>query len=63
MAFYGKSKEFVDEKHRSWEEYVERLECFFVANDIGNDESKCTVLLCVCGTVTYSTLNKNTSHS
>lgn len=56
MSTFGRIEEFSEDKHSSWLEYAERLECFFVANDIVNAEKKKAVFLSVCGPATYSTL-------
>ncbi|XP_039590611.1 uncharacterized protein K02A2.6-like [Polypterus senegalus] len=55
MATLGRIDEFNAETG-VWEEYAERLECFFHANDIDNPEKKRSILLSVCGAATYSTL-------
>ena len=39
--------------HESWTEYVERLELYFVANDIVSDEKKRAILLNACGPTAY----------
>ncbi|KAL2086779.1 hypothetical protein ACEWY4_017838 [Coilia grayii] len=56
MATFGRIEEFSEEKGNSWQEYAERLECFFTANDIEEESKKTAVLLSVCGAATYSTL-------
>lgn len=56
MATFGRIEEFSEEKSSSWQEYAERLECFFVANGIVEAEKKRAVFLSVCGPATYSTL-------
>ena len=56
MASLGRIEEFSGENNNSWEEYAERLECFFDANDITGEEKKRSILLTVCGAATYSTL-------
>ncbi|KAL0148660.1 hypothetical protein M9458_055987 [Cirrhinus mrigala] len=52
----GPIEEFDECSSNSFEEYIERLECFFHANDIEDDAKKRSVLLSVCGSKTYSTL-------
>ena len=49
---HGKVGEF-NETKESWEAYVERLELYFVANDIDQAEKKRAVFLTVCGPATY----------
>ena len=56
MASLGRIEEFSGDNNNSWEEYAERLECFFDANDIDGEEKKRSILLSVCGATTYSTL-------
>ena len=42
MPLYGKLDEYHPEGEEKWEEYIERLEHFFVANDVGGDKkSQC----------------------
>ncbi|KAI2667094.1 hypothetical protein H4Q32_031059 [Labeo rohita] len=56
MSMLGRIEEFDECSSNSFEEYIERLECFFHANDIEGDAKKRSVLLSVCGAKTYSTL-------
>lgn len=56
MTTLGRIEEFDECSSNSFEEYTERLECFFHANDIEDDAKKRSVLLSVCGAKTYSTL-------
>lgn len=56
MTMLGRIEEFDECSSNSFEEYIERLECFFHANDIEDDAKKRSVLLSVCGAKTYSTL-------
>lgn len=56
MATFGRIEEFSGDKDASWDEYSERLECFFEANGIDAAEKKRAVLLSVCGAATYSML-------
>lgn len=44
--------EFVEEDS-DWVEYVERLEDFFLANDITDERKQRSILLSVCGAKTY----------
>jgi len=52
MALIGKIDEFRDEAE-NWTQYQERLEQFFVANDIQDDKQR-AVLSSVCGAKTYA---------
>ncbi|KAJ8351939.1 hypothetical protein SKAU_G00234150 [Synaphobranchus kaupii] len=52
MATVGSLSEFV-ESDGDWIEYVERLEHFFLANDIADEAKKRSILLSVCGARTY----------
>uniref|UniRef100_A0A3B3R993 Paraneoplastic antigen Ma-like C-terminal domain-containing protein n=1 Tax=Paramormyrops kingsleyae TaxID=1676925 RepID=A0A3B3R993_9TELE len=56
MSVLGHIEEFDECSSSSFEEYIERLECFFHANDIVDDAKKRSVLLSVCGAKTYSML-------
>uniref|UniRef100_A0A672P1Z5 Paraneoplastic antigen Ma-like C-terminal domain-containing protein n=1 Tax=Sinocyclocheilus grahami TaxID=75366 RepID=A0A672P1Z5_SINGR len=56
MAMLGRIEEFDECSSNSFEEYIERLECFFHANDIEDGAKKRSLLLSVCGAKTYSTL-------
>ncbi|OON16334.1 hypothetical protein X801_07855, partial [Opisthorchis viverrini] len=38
----------------SWNQYVERVNCFFLANEITDDKRKVNILLTICGSATYS---------
>lgn len=51
-ATVGSLSEF-SEKDGDWVEYVERLEHFFLANDIVDEEKQRSILLSVCGAKTY----------
>ena len=55
MAFLGSVEKF-NMHEDNWLEYVERVQQFFVANDITTDEKKRGVLLTVIGSETYSLL-------
>ena len=52
MNSIGKLEEF-DETHGDWTAYIERVEQYFLANDV-DDEKKVPVLLTVIGCKTYS---------
>ena len=52
MATYGNIEEF-DESGESWTQYAERLEQYFLANDIKTDKKQKAILLSVCGSKTY----------
>lgn len=56
MTTLGWIEEFNEGSGHCIDEYLERLECFFIANKIEGDEKKRAVLLSVCGAATYSTL-------
>ena len=51
MALIGKIEEY--NENDSWIEYTERLEQYFAANEITDNNEKRAVLLSVCGTKTY----------
>ena len=44
---------FLKGEPTEWEDYVERLENYFVAHDIKSEMKKKSVLLSECGTATY----------
>ncbi|XP_036002862.1 uncharacterized protein K02A2.6-like [Fundulus heteroclitus] len=52
MSTVGTLSEYV-EADGDWVEYVERLQHFFVANDINDQSKQRSVLLSVCGAKTY----------
>ena len=52
----GRIEPFDGSKDGDWQEYVERLEHFFVANGIDDAEKKRAVFLSVMGAATYKTL-------
>ena len=56
MATFGKINEFVP--GGNWENYCERLEQYYLANNIDNEDRKRAILLASCGENTY-TLMKN----
>lgn len=51
MALIGKVEEF--QENDDWIEYTERLDQYFLANEITNNEKKRAVLLSTCGAKTY----------
>ena len=53
MATYGKIDEF-KESEESWTQHVERLEQYFLANDVEDAGTKRAILLSVCGSKTYA---------
>jgi len=53
MATYGTVGEF-KESEETWTQYVERLEQFFVANDVETEAKQRAILLSVCGAKTYA---------
>ena len=55
MATYGTVGEF-KENEESWTQYVERLEQYFLANEIKNQTKMRAILLSVCGSKTYGLL-------
>ncbi|KAL3974523.1 interleukin 1 receptor-like 1 [Sarotherodon galilaeus] len=60
MATIGLLTEFA-EGDGDWIEYVERLECFFLANDISDEGKKRSVLLSACGARTYKLIRNLTT--
>ena len=52
----GRIEEFDGSKDCDWQQYVERLEHFFVANGITDAGKKRAVFLSVIGAATYKTL-------
>ena len=54
MAMYGTVGEF-KENEESWTQYVERLEQYFLANEI-KDETMRAIFLSICGSKTYGLL-------
>ena len=55
MATFGKIEEYNPDTD-SWNEYVERLEHFFLANDIESKDKKKAILLSTGGARTYKLL-------
>ena len=59
MATYGKIGEF-KESEESWSQYVERLEQYFLANEVEDAGKRRAVLLSVCGgSKTYALAREN----
>jgi hypothetical protein len=54
MPTYGRIEEFKFENN--FEEYVQRLEEYFLANEIDDNDKKRSIFLTVCGEKTYSLL-------
>ena len=52
MATHGFLGEF-DSAKETWQAYTERLQQYFVANDIDDADKKRAILLSVCGPATY----------
>ena len=52
MTYHGKLSEF-DSTSEDWPSYVERMEQYFAANDVGDETKKRAILLSVCGSSTY----------
>ena len=55
MALYGVVGKF-KESEESWTQYVERLEQYFLANEISDEKKQRAILLSVCGSKTYGLL-------
>ena len=53
MATYGKIGEF-RESEESWTQYIERLEQYFLANEVEDAGKQREILLSVCGSKTYA---------
>ena len=52
---YGNIGEF-DQALENWKAYIERVEQYFVANEVTSDTKKKAILLSTCGPSTYSTI-------
>ena len=52
MTTHGRIGEF-DQAREDWTSYCERLEQYFMANDVGNPEKQRAILLSGCGASTY----------
>ena len=57
MAVHGSIGEF-SVGSETWVSYIERLQQYFVANDIKGDDRQRAVLLSVCGASTYTAKNE-----
>ena len=57
MAKHGSTGEF-DRSQEDWVSYCERLEQYFVANDVKNTDKQKAILLSVCGALTYQLIWK-----
>ena len=55
MSTHGSVKNF-NPQSDDWPTYIERLEHYFVANDVTEAAKKRSILLMVCGTPTYKLL-------
>ena len=53
MGSFGKLEEFYREQGHVWSQYIERLEHYFVANDIDNVDKQKAILLSERGSKTY----------
>ena len=53
MGSFGKLEEFDPEQGHDWGQYIERLEHWFVADDIDNADKQKVILLSACGSKTY----------
>ena len=56
MASFGKIEQFTPGE--DWPEYVERLQFYFSAHDITDDDKKKAILLSVCGKNTCSLIRR-----
>ena len=52
MATHGSVSEF-NSAQEDWRSYAERLEQYFAANDVKDEEKMWAILLSVCGPSTY----------
>ena len=55
MATFGNIEAY-DANSEQWSYYIERLEYFFIANNITTNDKKKAVVLIVCGAETYKLL-------
>ncbi|CAB4004480.1 LOW QUALITY PROTEIN: uncharacterized protein K02A2.6-like [Paramuricea clavata] len=53
MATYGKVSPF-DEAEETWTQYTERLEQYFLANEVTDAKTQRAIFLSVCGSKTYA---------
>ncbi len=54
-SLYGTVGPFNDEEE-TWTQYVERLEQYFIANEVEDDKKQRAIFLSVCGPKTYALL-------
>ena len=52
MAMHGTLSQF-DAKKEEWSAYIERMQHYFIANDVNNPGKKKAILLSACGPATY----------
>ena len=52
MATHGTVKPF-NEQSDDWPTYIERLQHYFIANDVQEEAKKHSILFTVCGAMTY----------
>ena len=55
MSIHGTVTAF-DQSKEDWRSYTERLKHYFVANEVVDNDKKCSILLSVCGPATYRLL-------
>ena len=55
MATHGALSVFNPSKE-PWITYTERLQYYFIVNDVQSEDKKCAILLSVCGPDTYKTI-------
>ena len=55
MSVHGKISQFIPSQE-SWSSYTERLEYYFIANDVQDLAKKKAILLTVCGPSTFQLL-------
>ena len=51
MANHGKLEEY--DSQEEWSQYIERLEFYFEANGVDDEDKQRAILLSVCGSKTY----------
>ena len=57
MATHGSLSEF-DSTKDDWTSYVERMDFYFIANDVTSDAKKRAILLSACGAPTFAAWSK-----
>ena len=57
MAAHGNIEEF-DSLVQDWTEYCERLEQYFLANDVQDATKQCAILLSISSSATYQLIRK-----